>query len=158
MKNTYATSIVIALAALAGGQAMAASDYARSSSVTREQVRAEAIASREAHKNDFIDTLTGVNLTTLRASMHAPSSVTREQVKADAIASREAHKNDFIDTLTGVNLTTLHASMHAPSSVTREQVKAEAIAFREAHKNDFIDTLTGVNLTEWTKLRAANGG
>jgi hypothetical protein len=99
MKKTYATSIVIALASLAAGQAMASTGH--------------------------IDPTTGVNFTALREAMNTPSSVTREQVKAELLADRTAHKTDFVDATTGVNFTALRTAMNTPSAVTREQVRAE---------------------------------
>ncbi|MDT8990247.1 hypothetical protein RQP54_05155 [Curvibacter sp. APW13] len=102
MNKTIASSIVIAFAVLAGGQAMAAN----------------------------IDPTTGVNIDNLRAAMSARSDVTRAQVKAAAIADRAAHQNDVVDVTTGTSISELRKTMAQPVVKTRQQVRAEGVEAR----------------------------
>lgn len=83
MKKTYATSIVIALAALSAGQAMAGVKPAGT---------------------DIIDPTTGVNITQLRADFNSKSGVTREQVQAELAAYQAEHRNDVVDPTTGFQI------------------------------------------------------
>ena len=136
MTKTFATSIVIALASLAAGQAMATTvmgidyealraDMNTPSTVTREQVKAEFLADRAAHKNDVIEPTTGVNLTELNKQTSPTEGKTREQVKAEFLADRAAHKDDVIEPISGVNLTELRKQMGQTDGKTRAQVRAE---------------------------------
>lgn len=101
MKKTVANWMLITLAALATGQAMAASS-----------------------------TTAGAEYDALHATMNTPSTLTREQVQAELFAYRAAHKDDFIDYSTGVNLTDLRKQMGQTSGKTREQVRAELMESR----------------------------
>jgi hypothetical protein len=98
MKNTFTASVVLALAALAGGQAMAATDsfgvelspnYASANGTTREQVRAELVQANRATAvvtDEFV-----VAMPAAYAASPA-SGLTRAQVRADLIeANRETH-------------------------------------------------------------------
>lgn len=97
MKKTIASSLVIAFAALAAGQAMA----------------------------DQIEPTTGINLTAWEKAVQHPSGLTRDQRIAAVMAQREANKGQAIEPTTGINLTTLEKSMHSTDGKTRVQVKAD---------------------------------
>lgn len=103
MTKTSVASIAIALASLAGGQAMAAN----------------------------IDATTGVDLDAVRAAMQTPSTMTRAQVKAGVIAANAAHKADVVDSTTGLNITELRNQMSQPIVKTRAQVREEAVQARK---------------------------
>jgi hypothetical protein len=91
MKNTFTASIVLALAFLAGGQAMAATDsfgvelspnYASANGTTREQVRAELVQANRA--TAVVTDEFGVAMPAAYAAAPA-SGLTRAQVRADLI-------------------------------------------------------------------------
>ena len=125
MKKTYATSIVIALAALSAGQAMAGVKPAGT---------------------DIIDPTTGVNITQLRADFNSKSGVTREQVQAELLADRAANKADVIDPTTGMNLSELRNLRSQTNGKSRAQVQAELAAYQAEHRNDVVDPTTGFQI------------
>ncbi|MGQ0708868.1 MAG: hypothetical protein ACT4NV_03885 [Rhodoferax sp.] len=102
MTKTFASSIVIALASLAAGQAMAAN----------------------------IEPTTGVDSDALRVAMSTPSTVTRDQLKSDLLAHRAAHKGDVVDSITGVNWADLRKQMGQTAGKSREQVREEVVQAR----------------------------
>ena len=125
MKKTYATSIVLALAALSAGQAMAGVKPAGT---------------------DVIDPSTGVNITQLRANFNNQSGVTREQVQAELFAYRAAHQADVNDPTTGMNLGELRALRSQTGGKTRAQVQAELADYQAAHRYDAVDPTTGFQI------------
>jgi hypothetical protein len=106
MKNTFTASIVLALAlaSLAGGQAMAATDsfgvelspnYASANGTTREQVRAELVQANRA--TVVVTDEFGVAMPAAYAAAPA-SGLTRAQVRAELIKANcatQAHTDEF---------------------------------------------------------------
>lgn len=108
------TLILILAAVAGGGTAWAQTPEAK----TREQVRAEAIAARQAGAIDVGDTAG------LQVLLSTPSQRSRAEVYAEAVAANKAAKLAYGD---GPLLNRL---LSAPSTLARAQVQAEAIEAR----------------------------
>jgi hypothetical protein len=107
MKTTYTAAIVLALATLVAGQAIAADIQADGK--TRAQVRAEVIAARSSlDARDTKDPVSGMTFRESSAGLDAAkagvSDKTRAQVRAEAIAARSSlDARDTKDPITGVS-------------------------------------------------------
>ena len=102
MKNTTTASLVIALAALSAGQAMAADS---SASAIRDNMRAGA---------ELVDTTTGVKYSDLFPALYGNvSTKTRAQVVAE-LEQYQSTRNagDLLDTTTGVKYRDLFPSLY----------------------------------------------
>jgi hypothetical protein len=136
MKNTTTASLVIALAALSAGQAMAADS---SASAIRDNMRAGA---------DLVDTTTGVKYSDLFPALYGKvSTKTRAQVAAELAQAQNAHNTgDVVDTTTGVKYSDLFPALYGNvSTKTRAQVVAELEQYQSTRNaGDLLDTTTGV--------------
>ena len=134
MKNATTASIVIALAALVSGQAMAADAnvvesatgqkmgdlfpalYGNASTKTRAEVSAQA-AQATSNGGDVVEPSTGLTLSALNPAAYATQTVasvgTRAQVRAEAVQARSAiNAGDVIEPATGQKLNALFASRY----------------------------------------------
>ncbi|WP_372662699.1 DUF4148 domain-containing protein [Hydrogenophaga sp.] len=118
MKTAYTATLVLALAALTTGQAMAETDVFAS--------------------GKFVDSETG--LMNLSPVANTGTQKTRAEVQAELAAYRVAKADRFYDSETGMlNL----RAPRTPSQVTRAEVKAELAAYRNANKDTFYAAKTG---------------
>lgn len=130
MKTTYTAAIVIAIASLAAGQAMA----------------------------DTTDPITGMTHSELSAAVEAAKSgvhtKTSAQVRAEAVAAqRSLDARDTKDPITGMSHRQLSAAIDAAQSgvytKTRAQVRAEVVAAqRSLDARDTKDSITGMSYRE----------
>ena len=120
MKTSTTAAIVLALATLTAGQAMAASN------------------------TDVVEPSTGQKLSTFRST---PSTVgTRAQVRADAVQASKVHAaGDVVEPASGQKLSTVRT---APSTVgTRAEVRADAVQASKVHNpGDVVEPATGQKL------------
>ena len=134
MKNATTASIVIALAALVSGQAMAADGSAA--------LRSGA---------DVVEPATGLKMGDLFPALYGKTSTkTRAEVSAQA-AQATSNGGDVIEPSTGLTLSALNPAAYATQTVasigTRAQVRAEAVQARNAHTaGDVIEPATGQKL------------
>jgi hypothetical protein len=124
MMNPRKLMLVIA-AIVGGGAALAQSQEAK----TRAEVRAEAIAARQAGEIEVGDTA-GLN-----RLLSAPSQRSRAEVRAEAVAANKSARRVGGDA-DGALLDSLLA---APSTLSRTQVRAEAIEWRRLGLNGHGD-------------------
>ena len=133
MKNATTASIVIALAALVSGQAMAADSSA---------VRSDA---------NVIEPATGLKMGDLFPALYGNTSTkTRAEVSAQ-VAQATSNSGDVIEPSTGLKLSALNPAAYATQTVasvgTRAQVRAEAVqALRAQNAGDVVEPATGIKL------------
>jgi hypothetical protein len=115
MMNTRKLMLVVA-AIVGAGTALAQSQEPK----TRAEVRAEAIAARQAGEIEVGDTVG------LRALLSVPSQRSRAEVHAEAVAANKARAG----TVTYGDSALLDHMRSIPSTLSRAQVRAEAIEWR----------------------------
>lgn len=108
--------MLLVAAVVGGGAALAQSHEPR----TRAEVRAEAIAARQAGEIEVGDTAG------LRHLLSAPSQRSRAEVHAEAVTSNK----DRAGVPTYGDSALLDRTLSAPSTLSRAQVRAEAIEWR----------------------------
>ena len=140
MKNAT-TTIVIALAALSAGHAMAADNSAQA---LRDALRAGA---------DLVEPATGQKLGDLFPALYGQtSSKTRAQVQAElAQAQVTVNNGDVIEPATGQKLSALFPAAYTSTPVasigTRAEVRAEATKARSVRvAGDVVEPATGQKL------------
>ena len=114
MKTSHATAIVLLVATLGSGYAVAADTATHS--VTRAQVLAELADAQRT--GDIVDTKTGKRLNELNPSLYpakaAVQGVTREQVLAELAEAKRT--GDIVDTKTGKKLNELNPQLNSSKS------------------------------------------
>ncbi len=142
MKNTTTASIVIALAALSAGQAMAADS---SAAANRDNFRAGA---------DVVEPATGQKLSDLFPALYGNvSTKTSAQVAAELAQAQSASSaGDVVEPVTGIKLSALfpaaYSNQHVASTVTRAQVRDQAVqAMSERSDGDVVEPVTGMKLS-----------
>jgi hypothetical protein len=142
MKNTTTASIVIALAALSAGQAMAADS---SADAIRDSFRGGA---------DVVEPSTGQKLGDLFPALYGNvSTKTSAQVAAELAQAQSASSaGDVVEPTTGMKLSTLFPAAYATQQVasvgTRAQVRAEAVQAMSVHNaGDVVEPVTGMKLS-----------
>ena len=134
MKNATTASIVIALAALVSGQAMAADGSAA--------MRSGA---------DVVEPATGLKMGDLFPALYGKTSTkTRAEVSAQ-VAQATSNGGDVIEPSTGLKLSALNPAAYATQTVasigTRAQVRAEAVQAMSVHSaGDVVEPTTGIKL------------
>ncbi len=134
MKNAYATSIVLAIAALAAGQAMAAGTAG----------------------GDIVDTETGLKFSQMfpgRYEAATTQAKTRNEVRAEVVAARGvSNGGDVVDTETGLKFSQIFPGRYEAATTqakTRAEVRAELAAARSNSKRgDIVDSITGLKFRE----------
>lgn len=133
MKTSTAASIVLALAALSAGQAMAAD------------------ASTIRAGGDVVESATGQKLSDLFPALYGKtSSKTRAEVTAQ-VEQTASNSGDVIEPSTGLKLSALNPAAYTTQTVasigTRAQVRAEAVQAMSAHNaGDVVEPATGQKL------------
>jgi hypothetical protein len=124
MMNTRKLMLVVA-ALVGGGAALAQSQEPR----TRAEVRAEAIAARQAGEIEVGDNAG------LRQLLSMPSQRSREEVRAEAVAANKSHTRIAGD----ADGALLDRLLSEPSTLSRAQVRAEAIEWRRLGLSGYGD-------------------
>lgn len=122
--NTCKLTLVVA-AAVGASAALAQSQEPK----TRAEVRAEAIAARQASEIEVGDTVG------LRQLLPAPSQRSRAEVRAEAVTANKARTG----VVTYIDSSLLDQWLSTPSTLSRAQVRAEAIEWRRLGLNGYGD-------------------
>lgn len=133
MKTSTTASIVLALAALSAGQAMAAE------------------ASTVRAGGDVVESATGQKLSDLFPALYGKtSSKTRAEVSAQ-VEQTVSNSGDVIEPTTGLKLSALNPAAYATQTVasvgTRAEVRAQAVqALQARNAGDVVEPTTGQKL------------
>jgi Domain of unknown function (DUF4148) len=153
MKNTHTSTLVLALSVLFAGHAMADQSNAPVVGKTREQVRAELIEYKAAHRNDVYLPFSNILVSDLAKDMDAINAQrgaataasadkaplvgkTREEVRAELMEYKAAHRNDVYLPFSNTLVSDLAKDMDAIKS--QHDVPATANAEKMQSKTDAV--------------------